>query len=119
VALVVLTMPLVVTYVFAAHTATVAETVPQTSAAPWWIGVAFMAAAIVVGTGAAVVIRLPIPATLGPLILTAAIELSGWAERVTTTPAVMPVAFLIIGWQAGLSFTRSSVAALAESSYGR
>ena len=114
VAFVVLTMPLAVTYLFAAHTATVGQASSQTSQAPWWVGVAFMVGAIVVGTGVAVVVRLPIPATLGPLLLSAAIELSGWADRVAIPSAVMPAAFLIIGWQAGLSFTKGSVAALGR-----
>lgn len=114
VALVVLTMPLVVTYLFAANTTTsTAHPSSGVGAAPWWEGVAFMSSAIAVGTGSALLIRLPIPATLGPLILTAALVLSGWVEQVTIPP-VMPVAFLIIGWQAGLSFTRTSIAALGR-----
>lgn len=67
VALVVLTMPLVVTYLFAVDTS--GQTTPVASGAtgtPWWTGMAFLAGAVCVGTGAAALIRLPIPATLGP-----------------------------------------------------
>lgn len=115
VALVVLTMPLVVTYVFAVDTAGGNQpTTSDVTVAPWWVGVAFLTGAIVVGTAVATLIRLPIPATLGPLILTAAIELAGWSRHVEIPKAVLPMAFIIIGWQAGLSFTRSSIAALGR-----
>jgi uncharacterized protein len=113
VALVVLTMPLAVTYLFAADvTARVAPTDPD--AAPWWIGALFAAAAIAAGTGAASLLRIPIPATLGPLALTAAVELAGWVPHVAMPAAMLPAAFLIIGWQAGLSFTRAGLLALGR-----
>lgn len=38
--------------------------------------------------------------------------MAGLAHAVQLPEGVLPVAFVIIGWQAGLSFTRSSVAAL-------
>jgi membrane AbrB-like protein len=115
VALVVLTMPLVVTYVFAPDTtAQTASAAAHSVAAQWWAGTAFLVAAIVVGTGIATLSRLPIPATLGPLLLTAAVELAGWADGITLPATVLPAAFLAIGWQAGLSFQRSSIAALGR-----
>ena len=115
VALVVLTMPLIVTYVFAVDaTNGEGQTISHAVRSPWWLGLLFMAGAIVVGTGLATLLRLPIPATLGPLILTAAVELGGGAYHVQIPVQVMPIAFIIIGWQAGLSFTRSSIAALGR-----
>jgi uncharacterized membrane protein AbrB (regulator of aidB expression) len=115
VALVVLTMPLVVTYLFAADTtAQTASNAAYSGVAPWWVGAAFLVAATVAGTGIAALIRLPIPATLGPLLLTAALELCGCADGIVLPAAVMPAAFLIIGWQAGLSFQRSSIAVLGR-----
>jgi len=114
VALVVLSMPLIVTYGFAAPTITTTTPPAPDSAGPWWISVGFMAVAMIVGTGAAMLIRLPIPATLGPLLASAACELAGWAHSIHIPAVVLPIAFLIIGWQAGLSFTRDSVAALGR-----
>lgn len=115
VALVVLTMPLIVTYVFAIDASRGDhQVISHAAGTPWWVGLLFMAGAILIGTGLATLTRLPIPATLGPLILTAAIELAGWAHFVQIPVQVMPIAFVIIGWQAGLSFTRSSVAALGR-----
>ena len=115
VALVVLTMPLVVTYLFAADTtAQTASNAAYSGVAPWWVGAAFLVAATVAGTGIAALIRLPIPATLGPLLLTAALELCGCADGIVLPAAVMPAAFLIVGWQAGLSFQRSSIAVLGR-----
>jgi len=113
VALVVLTMPLVVTYAFAIDASSDGDPAISSAArSPWWVGLLFLAGAIVIGTGLATLIRLPIPATLGPLILTAAIELAGGVHQVQVPIEVMPIAFIVIGWQAGLSFTRSSIAAL-------
>ena len=115
VALVVLTMPLIVTYVFAIDASRGDhQVISHAARTPWWVGLLFMAGAILIGTGLATLTRLPIPATLGPLILTAAIELAGWAHFVQIPVQVMPIAFVIIGWQAGLSFTRSSIAALGR-----
>jgi membrane AbrB-like protein len=115
VALVVLSMPLIVTYGFALPSLTTAgASTGADSIAPWWISLAVMVVIMIIGTGAATLIRLPIAATLGPLLLAAACELAGWAEHVRIPPAVLPIAFLIIGWQAGLAFTRESVAALSR-----
>jgi membrane AbrB-like protein len=115
VALVVLTMPLVATFAFGVEASRSAEPVPESAASTsWWAGLLFMAVAIVVGTGAAMLLRLPTPATLGPLILSAAVELGGWAGDISVPLAVMPFAFVIIGWQAGLSFDRPSIKALGR-----
>jgi len=115
VALVVLTMPLVATYALGVDASRSSEPVIESAArTSWWAGLLFMAVAIVVGTGAATLLRLPIPATLGPLILSAAVELGGWAGDISVPPAVMPFAFVIIGWLAGLSFDRPSIKALGR-----
>lgn len=114
VALVVLTMPLIATYLFADDTAAGRDEISDPARAPWWVGVGFLAGVIIVGTGLAALVRIPIPATLGPLLLSAAIELAGWARHVEVPAAIMPVAFIVIGWQAGLSFTRASIATLGR-----
>ena len=106
-------MPLVVTYAFAIDASSDGDPAISSAArSPWWVGLLFLAGAFVIGTALATLIRLPIPATLGPLILTAAIELAGGVHQVQVPIEVMPIAFIVIGWQAGLSFTRSSIAAL-------
>ena len=115
VALVVLTMPMVVTYLFTVGDAPPTDPSPTAvDAVPWWGGLLFMVVAVAAGTGVAMLVRLPIPATLGPLIFAAAAELGGWADGVTVPPGVLPAAFLIIGWQAGSSFTRESIAAVGR-----
>ena len=114
VALVVLSMPLIVTYGFAAPTSAIAASGSTDPVAPWWISLGFLALLMAVGTGVALLIRLPIPATLGPLVASAVCELAGWADRISIPAIVLPLAFVVIGWQAGLSFTRDSVAALGR-----
>lgn len=114
VALVVLSMPLIVTYGFAAPATSVSPAPVPESVAPWWISVGFMVALILAGTGIAMLIRLPIPATLGPLVASAVCELIGWTRHIHIPAIVLPLAFVVIGWQAGLSFTRDSVAAIGR-----
>ncbi|MDI9948038.1 AbrB family transcriptional regulator [Rhodococcus sp. IEGM 1305] len=115
VALVVLSMPLIVTYGFAAPSTT-ASVLPVTSgsAVPWWFSIGFMIIVMIAGTGAAMLVRIPVPATLGPLIASASCELAGWVDGIHIPSVVLPIAFLIIGWQAGLSFTRDSLGALGR-----
>ncbi|MFI2228666.1 AbrB family transcriptional regulator [Nocardia testacea] len=114
VALVVLSMPLVVTYLFAPDAAAAPAPPATTGVAPWWADLLFLVGAVVVGTGVATLARLPIPATLGPLFLAGAAELGGWAEGVAVPVVVLPAAFLVIGWQAGSSFSRESLAAIGR-----
>jgi membrane AbrB-like protein len=114
VVLVVLSMPLIVTYGFAAPNHTVPAVESPEAVAPWWLSLGFMVAAMIVGTGAAMLIRLPVPAMLGPLAASATGELTGWTHNIHIPAVVLPLAFLVIGWQAGLSFTRDSGAALGR-----
>ena len=109
VALVVVTMPLVVTFAFHADTGAVAAPDAGGGSFPWWVALGFVAGAVVVGIVAGRLLRLPAPATLGPLLVSGACGLSGWPGDLDVPAAVLPVAFLVIGWQAGLAFTLPSL----------
>lgn len=113
VALVVVTMPLIVTFAFHTDTEGGAGTQDQ-STTPWYIGTVFLIGAVITGIGLARLIRLPAPATLGPLIVAGACELLGWPVDISVPAVLLPVAFIVIGWQAGLAFTVVSLRAIGR-----
>ncbi|WP_371829944.1 AbrB family transcriptional regulator [Rhodococcoides trifolii] len=111
VALVVVTMPLVVTFVFHEQSSsgpTVAE-----DGSYWW-GTVFLLGAIVIGVAVGTLIRLPAPATLGPLFVAGTCELLGWPQNIAVPELILPIAFMAIGWQAGLAFTMASLRAIGR-----
>ncbi|MDV7198524.1 AbrB family transcriptional regulator [Rhodococcus kroppenstedtii] len=114
VALVVVTMPLVITFAFHAdtHAAAASDTAGPTY--PWWVALGFVVAAVVVGIVVGRLLRLPAPATLGPLLVSGACALSGRPGDLDVPAEVLPVAFLIIGWQAGLAFTLQSLRSIGR-----
>ncbi|SNS36736.1 AbrB family transcriptional regulator [Rhodococcoides kyotonense] len=112
VGLIIVTMPLVATVVFGAGSG--GAVASRSGESPWYVDLLVVAGAIVVGIGVARLIRLPAPATLGPLAASIALELSGWIDSVSAPTILLPIAFVVIGWQAGLAFTRDSVRAVGR-----
>ncbi|MGB6073063.1 MAG: AbrB family transcriptional regulator, partial [Rhodococcus sp. (in: high G+C Gram-positive bacteria)] len=112
VALVVVTMPLIVTFAFHADSGSGAAR--EDISTPWYLGTAFLLGAVVTGIVLARLIRLPAPATLGPLIVAGACELLGWPVDISVPTVLLPVAFIVIGWQAGLAFTTASLRAIGR-----
>ncbi|SDC42360.1 hypothetical protein SAMN05660690_1378 [Geodermatophilus telluris] len=72
-------------------------------------GAAFTAACGVAGYGLARLVRLPVPALLGPMLVAAAVDLGGLSGGATVPGAVEAVAFGVIGLQVGLAFSRESL----------
>jgi uncharacterized protein len=54
-------------------------------------------------------VRLPVPALLGPLLVAAAVDLGGLSGGATVPGPVEAAAFLLIGLQVGLRFTVASL----------
>ncbi len=103
-------MPVVVTLIFHADKSHPgASPLGETSPAPWYLSVAIMAALIVVGALVGRLIRLPGAGLLGPLALTVGLELSGYSFGLTVPVVLVQLGYLLIGWQAGLAFTRESL----------
>ena len=109
VALVTASMPVVVTLIYHADRSHSAAPVAETATAPWYLSVAIMAALIVVGSVGGRLIRLPGAGLLGPLALTVALEVSGWSFGLSVPMLLVQAGYMLIGWQAGLAFTRESV----------
>jgi membrane AbrB-like protein len=75
----------------------------------WPAALLFTVGCGVVGLVLGRLVRLPVPALLGPLLLAAALTLGGLTEGFGVPANVSTAAFLVIGLQVGLSFTRASL----------
>jgi uncharacterized protein len=101
------TMPVVAAVVFGATVTVIPEQAP--TGPPWFVGLAFLVVCAVVGTGLARLLRVPSAALLGPMAVAIALNLTGWSFGATPPNLVVEVAYAVIGWQAGVRFTRESL----------
>ena len=105
--LIVVLMPVVATVVFGAGTDGGAAPSPDTPG--WPAGLLFTVGCAVVGLVGGRLLRIPVPALLGPLAVAAAVDLGGLSRGAEVPDVVETAAFLVIGLQVGLSFTRESL----------
>ncbi|MDX1874192.1 AbrB family transcriptional regulator [Mycolicibacterium sp. 120266] len=115
VALVTASMPVVVTLVYHAdkshgHLAAVRES----ATAPWYLSIVMLVGLVLVGSNAGRLIRLPGAGLLGPLALTVVLQLTGMSFGLSVPAVLVQAGYLVIGWQAGLAFTRESLRAVAR-----
>jgi membrane AbrB-like protein len=80
----------------------------------WLVGLLFAVGCGVVGLLAGRWVRLPVAALLAPMLLAAVVDLSGLGHGARVPGAVGTAAFLVIGLQVGVSFTRDSVATIGR-----
>ena len=59
-------------------------------------------------------IRLPGAGLLGPMALTVVLELTGLSFGLAVPMVLVQVGYMVIGWQAGLAFTRESLRAIGR-----
>ncbi|MHC8506205.1 AbrB family transcriptional regulator [Pseudonocardia bannensis] len=112
VGLVTATMPVVATLVFGAgHSGAVA---PAEAGAPWYPGTALLVVCCAVGIPLARLTRVPAGSLLGPLVVALALSLSGATFGATPPELIVAVAYAVIGWQAGVRFTRASLGTVAR-----
>lgn len=114
VALVTATIPLVVTLVFHADRSHPAPIAPQTASAPWYLSLAMIAVLVAVGAVGGKLIRLPGAGLLGPLALTVVLQLTGLSFGLTVPTVLVQAGYMVIGWQAGVAFTRESLRAIGR-----
>ena len=114
VALVTASMPLVVTLVYHADKSGGAATVTQTATAPWYLSVGLLMMLVVVGAALGRLVHMPGGGLLGPMALTVVLELTGMSFGLTVPVVLVLVAYMLIGWQAGLAFTPESVRAIGR-----
>lgn len=115
VALVTASMPVVVTLVYHAdrshgHLAPASES----ATAPWYLSIVMLVGLVLVGSAVGRLIRLPGAGLLGPLALTVVLQLTGTSFGLSVPAVLVQAGYLVIGWQAGLAFTRESLRAVAR-----
>jgi membrane AbrB-like protein len=104
--LIVVLMPVAATTVYGgtAASGSTAATGPG-----WPAGLVFTAGCAVVGTVVAHYTHLPVGALLGPMIVAAVVDLTGLSHGAQAPGFLQNAAFLVIGLQVGVSFTRESL----------
>ncbi|WP_243741931.1 AbrB family transcriptional regulator [Actinomycetospora succinea] len=82
--------------------------------APWWVGILVVIGCGVVGTPIARALHVPAGALLGPMVLAAALSMSGLVVGASVPNLLVDLAYAAIGWQAGLKFTRRALVTVAR-----
>jgi uncharacterized protein len=114
VALITASMPIVVTLVFHAEKTAHAAPATQGGAAPWYLSVLMLVVIVLVGATGGRLIRLPGAGLLGPMSLTIALQLTGLSFGLSVPLALVQLGYAVIGWQAGVAFTRESLRAIGR-----
>jgi membrane AbrB-like protein len=114
VALITASMPVVVTLVYHAEKTGHAAAPAQTDSAPWYLSIAMLVVIVLVGATAGRLARLPGSGLLGPMAVTIALELTGTSFGLSVPMALVELGYAVIGWQAGVAFTRESMRAIGR-----
>ena len=105
--LIVVLMPVAATAVYGG---TAASGSAGAAAGPGWpAGLLFTAGCAVVGLVLVRLVHVPVGSLLGPMVVAAAVDLAGWSGGAQTPALLQDAAFLVIGLQVGVSFTRESL----------
>lgn len=113
VAMVTASMPVVVTLIHHADRSHPAVVEPV-DAAPWYVSLGMLVALVVVGAVGGRLLHLPGAGLLGPLGLTVGLQLTGLSFGLTVPTVLVQIAYMLVGWQAGLAFTTESLRAIAR-----
>ncbi|MGK5110564.1 MULTISPECIES: AbrB family transcriptional regulator [unclassified Geodermatophilus] len=106
--IIVVLMPVVATALFGAEPGSGGTTVAE--AGPGWpAGLLYAAVSVLAGIPLARLLRIPVPALLGPMLIAAGLDLSGLSGGAQVPVALELAAFLAIGLAVGLNFTRDSL----------
>jgi len=110
--LIVVLMPVIATGIYGASSSSGSG---ASGGGPAWpVSLLFTVGCGVLGLLAGRLVRLPVPALLGPMLLAAAVDLSGLGGGAQVPGLIGVAAFLVIGLQVGLSFTRDSLATIGR-----
>ena len=109
VALITASMPVVVALVYHADKTHHAAAGAQTDSAPWYLSIAMIVVLVVVGAVGGRLIRLPGAGLLGPLALTVVLQVTGFSFGLAVPAVLVQAGYMLIGWQAGVAFTRESL----------
>lgn len=114
VGLVTATMPVVATLVFGAGHVGSGDGGLGTVGSPWYVGLGVTVACAALGMPLARLARVPAGSLLGPMVVALALSLAGLSFDASTPSILVDVAYAVIGWQAGLRFTRAALGTVAR-----
>ncbi|MBO0677780.1 AbrB family transcriptional regulator [Mycolicibacterium sp. S2-37] len=114
VALVTASMPVVVALVYHPDRSHPSDDLVPSPTMPWYASVGLLLVLVVAGTVCGRLLRLPGAGLLGPMALTVVAELTGVLPGLAVPAVLVQLAYLLIGWQAGLAFTMESLRAIAR-----
>jgi membrane AbrB-like protein len=106
--LIVVLMPVVATVAYGATTGG-GEAAPADGGPGWPAGLLFTVGCVLVGLLVGRLLRAPVVALLGPMVAAAVVDLSGLSRGAEVPELLASAAFLVIGLQVGVSFTRESL----------
>jgi membrane AbrB-like protein len=114
VGLVTASMPIVVLFVFHPDRSHPSSPIADSASAPWYLSIALIVAISVVGVVLGKLAHLPGAGLLGPMAVTVALEVTGFDFGLSVPQALVQVGYVLIGWQAGVAFTRDSLRAVGR-----
>ena len=114
VGLVTATMPIVVTLVFRPDRSHPTMPAAESVSAPWYLSLLLVAVIAIGGAALGKLVRLPGAGLLGPLAVTVALELTGLSFGLSVPVVLVQIGYVLIGWQAGVAFTKDSMRAVGR-----
>jgi hypothetical protein len=105
--LIVVLMPVVATTLYGASSG--AGETPEAAGSGWAAGLLFTVGCTVAGLLVARLVPFPAVSMLGPMVVAAVVDLTGLGSGAQVPGLVQSAAFLVIGLQVGVSFTRDSL----------
>ena len=111
VVLVTVSMPLVAAAVYGASGGAGAGAAAD--GGPWYTGLLLTVVCAAVGLPLARVLHVPAGGLLGPMTVALVLTLTGVAGAAAPPAALVELAYAVIGWQAGVRFTRASLRVVA------
>ncbi len=114
VALITASMPVVVTLVYHAEKSGHTAAPAQGGSAPWYLSLGMLVVIVLVGATAGRLARMPGSGLLGPMAVTIVLELTGTSFGLSVPMALVQLGYAVIGWQAGVAFTRKSLRAIGR-----
>ena len=111
VVLVTVSMPVVAGAVYGASADAVSG--PEAAGAPWYLGLLLTVVCGGLGVPLARLLRIPAGGLLGPMTVALVLTLTGVTGGAVPPSALVELAYAVIGWQAGVRFTRESLRVVA------
>ncbi len=114
IAVITASMPVVVTLVYHAEKSGHTAAPAQGGSAPWYLSLGMLVVIVLVGATAGRLARMPGSGLLGPMAVTIVLELTGTSFGLSVPMALVQLGYAVIGWQAGVAFTRKSLRAIGR-----